>query len=680
MQKYKISIIDKNKGLWANYTSSIENNNYQLRFYSSVAEFKRDKPDSNLLIIKYGRKTDINVIRLLKDLPLIFIVPEADFDLYNRLLSFQNLIPLFADSNHNYFKILAGHIKKQISSGTENKVFENQDFLLRMVLDNSPIVLYYIDKQGIIRFSEGNVLPKIKLEKNKIIGKSIFELYKDNEQVLNFISSTFEGNVNHEISLFNDLYFDSWCVPVMDQQGIVQGVIGLSIDISKRVLAEEELKKSKYLINKIINNSPLAIFSLDSNGIFQLSAGKLLNEIGIEAEKLIGNSVFKGFRDIGNTTELFIKALNGMSQKKIINYNNKYLDFWFSPYQNDFKQIAGVVGSISDITDIYNADLILKENEELYRTLAKNLPNVAVLLFDKNLRYKIAQGSSINLKELQNYVGKTIWDILPKDAINSLEPYYRATLEGHRLSFERSYGEYTYLVNMLPVKNEKEQIFAGMVVFQDITEQKNVEKKLKASLKEKEVLLKEIHHRVKNNLQVISSLLNLQSSYINEKRIKQILKESQSRVKTMALIHEKLYQTETISNINFSEYLNKLVNYLYQSYYQGNNINFRIKAENIYFDLEKAIPLGLLINEVLSNSLKYAFENQKNGEIFIIIKNKGLEFELIVGDNGVGLPDNFDFRTAKTLGMQLIISLAEQLEGQINLERNKGTKYIINFR
>lgn len=211
----------------------------------------------------------------------------------------------------------------------------------------------------------------------------------------------------------------------------------------------------------------------------------------------------------------------------------------------------------------------------------------------------------------------------------------------------------------------------------DITERKNAEEKIHSALKEKEMLLKEIHHRVKNNLQIISSLLNLQTKYYKDERIIDILKESQNRVRTMAIIHEKLYQSKDLAQINFGDYVNNLTSNLLRSYGRANNVSIIINAENIFLGIDTAIPFGLIINELVTNSLKYAFLDNNFGKIEIDIYYKDDFLNLIVKDNGVGFPEHLNFRNTETLGLQLVCMLIDQLEADIQLIKGKGTEFKI---
>ena len=210
-------------------------------------------------------------------------------------------------------------------------------------------------------------------------------------------------------------------------------------------------------------------------------------------------------------------------------------------------------------------------------------------------------------------------------------------------------------------------------------ERKQTEEELKTSIYERDILLKETHHRVKNNMQVIHSLLNLQTHYAENMEAVNVLKESQNRVKSMGMIHEKLYNSTDSSKINFSDYINSLTSDLLTSYKSSEKIMSVIEVGDLELNLETATLCGLLINELVSNSLKYAFPNTEIGEIHISLNLVDNKYELIISDNGIGIPEDIDFKNTDSLGFQLVNNITSQLEGQIKLDKNVGTKFTINF-
>lgn len=236
-----------------------------------------------------------------------------------------------------------------------------------------------------------------------------------------------------------------------------------------------------------------------------------------------------------------------------------------------------------------------------------------------------------------------------------------------------------YDVSISPLIDWRDRPVSRVVVLRDVTDRKRSEK-IKQSLREKEILLREIHHRVKNNIQVISSLLNLQARYIEDETYAQMLKESQNRIRSMALIHEKLYQSENLAEVDFNEYITDLVYSVFRSYgVNTHSIGLTIKVEDVSLSIDTAIPCGLIINELVSNCLKHAFPDEK-GEITITLRPVNGDIELMVSDNGRGIPEDVDIRTTQSLGLHLVTILAEdQLNGKIDLDRNGGTAVRITF-
>jgi|GEM_PF-3399037 len=215
----------------------------------------------------------------------------------------------------------------------------------------------------------------------------------------------------------------------------------------------------------------------------------------------------------------------------------------------------------------------------------------------------------------------------------------------------------------------------------EIAQRREAEDLVRASLREKEVLLKEIHHRVKNNLQVISSLLNLQSMATEDASARAMLADSQNRVRSMALIHEKLYRSDDLSRIDFREYLNTLTAGIVQTYQSFSvPIDLRLSGENVFLPVDSAVPCGLIVNELVSNALKHAFPDGRAGQIRVDLRqNNSREIRLAVSDNGIGLPETVDFRNTESLGMQLVNALVAQLGGMLDLKVDGGTMFEITF-
>jgi two-component sensor histidine kinase len=217
----------------------------------------------------------------------------------------------------------------------------------------------------------------------------------------------------------------------------------------------------------------------------------------------------------------------------------------------------------------------------------------------------------------------------------------------------------------------------------DVTAYKQIEARLQGALTEKEALLREIHHRVKNNMQVISSLLNLQKRQLQDKRLEMIFQNSQERVQAMAMIHESLYESQSLAAINLKEYLTKLAHNLMYSYLSdGDSIKLQVDIEEISLTIDQAVPSGLIINELITNALKYAFVKRRSGKIKIQGRLTGNdEVELVISDNGSGIPPDLDIHKTKTLGLKLMTGLAEkQLGGTVALTRSHGSRFTLKFK
>jgi two-component sensor histidine kinase len=232
----------------------------------------------------------------------------------------------------------------------------------------------------------------------------------------------------------------------------------------------------------------------------------------------------------------------------------------------------------------------------------------------------------------------------------------------------------------VPVYDKAGNLVAIEGIARDISEWVKADEKIKASLREKEVMLKEIHHRVKNNLQIISSLLSIQSRQIEDQAAQEILKESRNRVKSLALVHENLYRSPDLGKIDISTYVKKLSWSLSSSYRIKGHIALKVEADEIYLGIDMAIPCGLILNELITNSIKHAFPDGSSGEVSIDFRrNPDGRLILKVGDNGIGLPADIDIKKTRSMGLMLVSNLVSQLGGTLEQSPGQGTRFEISF-
>lgn len=451
---------------------------------------------------------------------------------------------------------------------------------------------------------------------------------------------------------------------------------------------EEKLKS--LILDNIVD--PIFVHDLQGNFIYvNQNACKSLGYTKDELMKLnLHDLVIPQFEHALNTQ---IKELE-VKNKLILQTAHFRKDKSVLPVEINAKIIEfhgeKIIFSIAkDITHQKKIEKTVKEREKHLSLITDNMLD---LIYQVNKK-GIFEYVSPSIKDLLGYetkdiIGKKDIELIkivhPDDLNMIINAIQKAitTLKPRRIQhrYRHADGHYIWVETIgNPLSNEKGEFSGAVYITRDIQELKMVENRLKSSLKEKEVLLKEIHHRVKNNMQIISSLLNLQSKCLNDENAIRILKESRDRVKSMAIVHEKLYQSDDFSRINFAEYIKKLLYDLLSSY--GINSKFikqKINVENILMDINLAIPCGLIINELVSNSIKHAFP-EGMGEISIEFYSKSDKHVLIIADNGVGFPEDLDFQNTETLGLRLVNALVTQLYGKIELYRDEGTTFKIIF-
>ncbi|OHD12767.1 MAG: hypothetical protein A2086_07255 [Spirochaetes bacterium GWD1_27_9] len=308
-----------------------------------------------------------------------------------------------------------------------------------------------------------------------------------------------------------------------------------------------------------------------------------------------------------------------------------------------------------------------------------------MLIIDNDFNIIKANNSILSLIELDNteVIGKKCYKIIyniDNPCKNCFIFNYKEEDKTHDFEVKivsKNNNQYDCLISVSKLEINKKR--KGFIInIKNITLREKISDQLKESLSEKNILLSEIHHRVKNNLQLISSLINLKMFSIQDEYIKDSLRDLNTRVKSMGIIHEKLYQSNDFAKLDIKDYINTLIEEL-KSSIVTKNINFDLDVQQIYFNIDTIIPLGLLINEILTNSMKYAFKYIDFGKICIKLYNEETHFKLIIGDNGVGLPENKNIENCDTLGLKLIDALIYQLKGKYIVDRIQGTQYVIDF-
>lgn len=295
--------------------------------------------------------------------------------------------------------------------------------------------------------------------------------------------------------------------------------------------------------------------------------------------------------------------------------------------------------------------------------------------------WKMDDARGLDVREVFNIVNQETGAVVDNPLAKVIKENIVVGLANHTVLISKDSRRTPIADTGAPIFGSSKELVGMVLVFHDISERHQYESELKASLKEKETLLKEIHHRVKNNMAIISSLNSLQSKFIDDERLSRVFEEGRNRIKAMSLVHEKLYQSESLSKVNVRDYLQSVCENLYLSFGLGSDdIELKITADSFSINLNTLIPIGLIVNELVTNALKYAFEDMQGGAIELSLgREHSGKFTLVISDNGVGVPEGVDFNTTNTLGLQLVNTLVLQLGADIELDRTGGSTYRITF-
>lgn len=347
-------------------------------------------------------------------------------------------------------------------------------------------------------------------------------------------------------------------------------------------------------------------------------------------------------------------------------------------------------GVIRDISERKHAEQALRDSEERYASVFRHAQDgifVVSVRADGSFVYESFNPALEAVLGLSSAAmsGKSPEECFPAAVATYVGERYRTCVAmGQPIAYDEEaqlpVGTRSAHTLLVPIRDTNGRIFRLVGISRDFTERRRVEEQLRVALKEKEILLKEIHHRVKNNLQVISSLLSLQSSALKEPQLLHVFRESQQRVRAMALIHEKLYQSHDFAKVDFAEYVRSLVSHLFRVYAAPGGVALQTRVEDVFLRVDTALPCGLILNELVSNALKYAFPGGRAGTLQIELHAdlRG-QVQLQVKDDGIGFPPGLDFRETDSLGLQLVNTLIEQLHGTIELQSGAGSTFLLTF-
>jgi len=491
-------------------------------------------------------------------------------------------------------------------------------------------------------------------------------------------------------------YFSNTFTGILEEEHLVR-IWGSRRDISERKRVEREMR----LLAQTITSTKdcVSITDLEDRLLFVNEA--FLEAYGYTEEELLGKplATLRSSSMASDVARQILPAtLRGGWYGEVINRRKDGkdlpLELWTSVVRNDEGDPVALVGVARDISERKRMEQALRQSEARLRRITDAMRDVVTQTdVDGTIRYISPSGFLALGYRPEETLGRSLFEKVHPDDRQQAEKAFRDALakkSSMTLEFRhrQAGGDYVWLEAVGNLLFDEQQLVVGTVFgIRDITERKSAEEQVKTSLQEKEVMLKEIHHRVKNNLQVISSLLSLQSDSLSDESVRKVLRDSQNRVRSMAIIHQRLYQSTNLAEINFAGYIEELCSQLARSYGAvDRNIRFRNKAEDVYLGVDKAIPCGIIINELVSNALKYAFPDGDGGTVTIEFQQKGNDVRLVVCDDGVGMPDGLDYQSAESLGLRLVNMLVEQVGGSVRMhaehedsDDRPGTRWEVRF-
>jgi len=646
-----------------------------------------------------------------------------------------NLVPILNSKGKIDFYI---NILRDITEQKEAELeVENQYINYRNLLDNSPAA-YMIHHQGICLYLNQALLKVLKYKsKSDLLGKFVIDLFDgpDRQKALNRIKEIYtnkstgdklsnykvrdkNGNlVEVEIrSVFIKFNNKDCVISIVDNisekrqkerekvkaQVTALANIKLQKEIAERMEAEKSLREKTGHLSAVFESSTHLIWTV--NRKFELTS--------------FNQNFYKKIKDnFGVRIKLGSRVEDLLSEHK-----EKYINYWHPRYNETFsgKKLEFEKEDLIEsklyrkvfINPVYNNDQIDEiscmaydiTESKIYEQKLLNQSGKLSAIFDSSHHYIW----TIDREGRLTSFNRNYYDLVT--AIYNTKPFLGLILNRGVLSNDKEYNDllkfhyekaFSGLANSFEIetrdkdlKNVYLEVFFNPIyqnntvvevsgIAHNITEKKLAQQRIEISLKEKEVLLKEVHHRVKNNMQVISSILNLQSSYVSDAYALSLLKESQNRIKTMAYIHESLYQNKSFTSVNFSEYVETLINNIIQSYtYSADKIKMKFNIEPVILSLDSSIPAGLIINELVTNSIKHAFPGHKTGIITFNLSYKNNYVILELKDNGTGFAPGIDFANSHSLGLQLVNTLMEQLGAKLKFksQKDKGTEVSVSFK
>jgi PAS domain S-box-containing protein len=714
----KILIVENESSEAQDMKSVLESLDYEVPYIASDGRDVKDialniLPDLILIDMQLiGETEGIDAADSIKelDIPIIILTTyQNGFDI-NRIQRTDPYGYVTKPINKNELKYT---IELALYKNGINKKLKTKEGMYRRLAENSNDMIYSMTvPEGKYQF--------VNKSAETITGYTVEEFYNSKRLLLNSIHPDYrdyyketweqllKGKIpsTYEYKIINKFGEEKWLhqrnTLIKDDEGNPIVIEGIVTDVTEYKIAEEALKRRELEFHieykKILRAQRVAEIGIWENNLETNDLNwteEMYSILGFNPRKEINlEEVTKIFPP--KELKRFQKAVKAAIEDKvpysmdykIVRHDGsiRYIHDEGQIIVDDSGKAKTMFGTTQDITRRKMVEKSLKDSESKFRNLVETTPDMIWEIDNQaNFTYISPQSTDILGYTPQEIIGKNIFSLIDPVAVDRIKKIFTNHIKNFTKintlevpAYCKDGAEITLEIRSVRANDNKDNHEGFQGIARDITERAIATNQLKTSIKEKDILLQEIHHRVKNNMQIISSLLNLQITYLDDEEAVNLLKESQNRVRSMAIIHEKLYQSNDFTKINLTEYIKSLVNGLFYSYSIKNHINSNIDVDDVELNIETAVPIGLILNELVSNSLKHGFPTG-GGEVYIKLKTVEDKYEMIIGDNGIGFPNNIDFKETESLGLQLVNNLVNQIDGEIQLNNNNGTEFKIVF-
>ncbi|HDP80537.1 MAG TPA: response regulator [Spirochaetes bacterium] len=663
----------------------------------AVAVVDECEPDIILMDILLSKEMDgIHAARLIRrrhDVPIIYMTANADAATVERArdtLPYGYLNKPVDDRDLSTTLDSALHIHRM-----EKRLRQSEEKYRSLVEDISDMV-YTVDEYGHITYISPVVKELFQYSPEELMGKNFAEyIHPDDiprmkESIIKIMAGT--RNEPHEYRFAARSGEYRWMRASsrsITAGGKFAGFRGVMTDISAVKLADQRLHRSEQRFRSIIEQAADEIFVHGMDGKLIDVNRAACENLGYSREELLSLTVWDVDPDAGGREDhqIFWPNLPATFEARHKKKDGSVYDVEVRLGLIEIDDENLVLAIVHDITEQKKNARDLADSERKYRMVVDNANDLILVIRDGVIRFISPRALELTGYSQEELAGRSFLEYIHPEDHERLIDAYRRNLEGEQFPklhdyriLHRDGAARWVIVSGSPV--DWEGAPAMLYFLTDITEHKRAEETMKAALREKESLLREVHHRVKNNLQVVMSMLNLQSRRESSEEAVSKFRECRDRINAMALVHEHLYGAENLSGINFGRYLKLLARELHGSYRGGERkIALRVQAEEIELDIARAVPCGLMANELITNALKHAFPEGHRGDraIDISFERRGDHLLLVIADNGRGIPPGAEKGVGGSLGLSLVPLMASQAAGSIELDRTSGTRFTIRL-